>query len=60
MNSNQFRRWLAKQGCTFQRKSGGHTVVMRGHLRTDLPIHGGRKRLRKGLIEKIKKDLGLK
>lgn len=57
MNARQFRRWLAKHGCTFEsKKSGsGHLIVRR----SELPMHGGGKQLGSGLIAKIKKDLGL-
>ncbi len=60
MNSGQFKRWLVKQGCTFEPGRGGHIVVLLGRKRSELPMHGGRKQLGKGLIARIKKDLGLK
>jgi len=62
VNSRQFRNWLAKQGCTFEvKKSGsGHLVVRRGDAKSELPMHGGSKQLGTGLINKIKKDLGLR
>jgi mRNA interferase HicA len=62
MNSRQFRRWLARQGCIFEsKKSGsGHLIVRLGQRKSELPMHGGDKQLGKGLIEKIKRDLGLK
>jgi mRNA interferase HicA len=62
VNSRQFRNWLAKQGCTFEvKKSGsGHLVVRRGSAKSELPMHGGNKQLGTGLINQIKKDLGLK
>jgi mRNA interferase HicA len=62
MNSNQFKAWLAKQGCTFETRKGGggHLVVRLGDKMTDLPMHGGNKELKKGLIEGVKKRLGLK
>jgi mRNA interferase HicA len=55
VNSRQLRNWLAKQGCTFEvKRSGpGHLVVRRGKA-------NGSKQLGTGLINKIKKDLGLK
>ncbi len=59
MNANQFKRWLAKQGCTFESGKGGHLIVRRGSRVSQLPQHGGRKQLGTGLIVKIKKDLGL-
>jgi mRNA interferase HicA len=61
MNSNEFKRWLAKQGCTFDSSEGkgGHIKVYRkGHV-SILPMHG-KKELGTGLVEAIKKQLGLK
>jgi mRNA interferase HicA len=60
MNSNQARRYLARQGCTFEPAKGGHLLVRRGDKTTVLPQHGGRKELPKGLWHAILKDLGLK
>ena len=59
MNSDQFRRYLAKQGCTFEPGKGGHLIVRRGNKRSILPQHGGAKQLKKGLMLGIKKDLGI-
>lgn len=60
MTSSQFKRWLAKQGCTFEKGKGGHLIVKRNGFRSVMPMHGSRKELGKGLVEKIKKDLGLR
>jgi mRNA interferase HicA len=62
VNSREFKRWLAKQGCTFEAKraGSGHLIVRRGKLKSELPMHGGGKELGVGLINKIKRDLGLK
>lgn len=62
MNAQELRRWLAAQGCTFETKRGGsgHIVVRLGDRKTDLPVHGGRKELGTGLVNAIKKQLGLK
>lgn len=59
MNSDQFRRWLGKQGCTFEPAKGGHLKVRRDNRTSYLPQHGGRKELGTGLVRKIKKDLGI-
>lgn len=61
MNSAELKRWLAKQGCTFEphRGGSGHLIVRLGERRTDLPMHGSRKELGPGLVRKIKKELGL-
>jgi mRNA interferase HicA len=61
VNSREFKRWLAAQGCTFEakRSGSGHLIVRRGGRKSELPMHGGRKELGRGLINKIKRDLGL-
>ena len=61
MNSNQFKAWLRQQGCTFETKSGGsgHLVVRLGSRKSEIPMHGS-KELKKGLVEGVKKQLGLK
>lgn len=62
MNSKELKRWLKKQGCTFENHKGGsgHLTVSLGDKRSQLPMHGAHKELGTGLVEKIKKDLGLK
>lgn len=62
MNSAELKRWLAKQGCTFETHKGGsgHMTVKLGDKKSQLPIHGAGKELGTGLVNKIKKDLGLK
>ncbi len=61
MNANEFRRWLRRQGCTFETHKGGsgHLTVHRGNRKSQLPMHGARRELGAGLVRKIKKDLGL-
>jgi mRNA interferase HicA len=55
------RRWLARQGCTFEAHKGGsgHVTVIRDNRRSQLPMHGRQKELGTGLVNKIKKDPGL-
>ena len=62
MNSNELKRHLAKQGCSFETHKGGssHITVRRGNRVSQLPMHGSHKQLGKKLIDKILKDLGLK
>ena len=62
MNYSEFRRWLAKQGCSFETHKGGsgHITVRRGNRKSQLPAHGKGKELGKGLVQKILKDLDLK
>jgi mRNA interferase HicA len=61
MNTDQFRRYLAKQGTTFEPQSGkgGHILCRRNGKTSVLPQHGGSKQLGTGLMRKIKKDLGI-
>jgi mRNA interferase HicA len=61
MTSQEFKRWLQKQGCTFESgRSTGHLIVRLGDKVTDLPMHGKQKELGTGLVHAIKKQLGLK
>jgi mRNA interferase HicA len=60
VTSSQLKRWLARQGCQFFGMKSGHLKVIRaGHV-SYIPMHGSNRELGKGLVEKIKKDLGLK
>jgi mRNA interferase HicA len=61
VTASEFRRWLARQGCTFENHQGGsgHITVIRGKRRSQLPMHGKGKELGTGLINKVKKDLDL-
>jgi mRNA interferase HicA len=60
VTSSQFKRWLARSGCTFESGKGGHLIVRLGERMSVLPMHGSSKELGTGLVNKIKKDLGLK
>ena len=61
MTSNEFKRWLKKQGCTFDTAGkGGHITVILGDKRSVLPMHGKQHDLPRGTVNAIKKDLGLK
>lgn len=62
MKASEFERYLAKQGCTFETHKGGsgHVTVRHGERTSTLPRHGSGRELRKGLVNKILKDLGLK
>lgn len=42
------------------RGKGGHITVHLGDNKTGMPAHGSRKKLGKGLVAKIVKDLGIK
>jgi mRNA interferase HicA len=58
MKSAEFRRWLAKQGVTFGTQAGSHLKLFYRGRQSVLPIHS--KDLGKGLIEAIKRQLGLR
>lgn len=62
MNAQELKKWLVAQGCSFEtKKSGsGHLIVRFGDRKSELPMHGGRKELGTGLVNAIKKQLGLK
>ena len=62
MNAAEFKRWLAARGCTFETKKAGsgHLIVSLGDRKSELPMHGSRKELGIGLVNAIKKQLGLK
>jgi mRNA interferase HicA len=58
VKSAEFRRWLAKQGVTFGSQKGSHLKLYFNGRQSVLPIHC--KELGKGLVETIKRQLGLK
>lgn len=62
MNAQELRRYLAARGCSFETHRGGsgHVTVRRGERKSQIPMHGARKELGKGLVNKILKDLDLK
>jgi mRNA interferase HicA len=58
MKSSEFKRWLAAQGATFTPGKGSHFRVFLNGRKSVIPMHS--KDLKKGLLQAIKKDLGLK
>jgi mRNA interferase HicA len=58
VKSSEFKRWLAKQGVTFGTQKGSHLKLFYYGRQSILPMHC--KELGKGLVETIKKQLGLK
>lgn len=62
MNARELKRLLAQAGATFETHRGGsgHLLVRLGGRTSQLPMHGSRKELGAGLVNKILKDLGLK
>ena len=59
VTSQELKRWLQKQGCTFESGHGGHLIVRLGAKISVLPMHGKQKELGTGLVNRIKKDLAL-
>ena len=58
MNSNEFKRWLTKQGATFQTARGSHLKIFLNGRQSVMPMHNSE--LKTGTVEGIKKQLGLK
>jgi mRNA interferase HicA len=56
---SEFRKWLQQRGATFVPAKGSHWKVTLNGKTTIFPDHGA-KEIGAGLVEKIKKDLGLK
>ena len=59
MTSAELKRWLGKQGCSFKAGKGSHLHIFLGQSQSVMPFHC-KKEMKKGLVEKIKKDLDLK
>jgi mRNA interferase HicA len=58
VTSKQFRRWLAAQGAVFKPGKGSHGKIYLHGKQSVLPMHNAE--LKKGLVEAIKQQLGLK
>lgn len=58
MKQSEFVRWLRAQGATFAHGTKHLKVYLNG-AQTTLPRHPSCE-LKTGLVEKVKKDLGLK
>ena len=58
VKSSEFKRWLAAHGATFEGAKGSHLKVKLNGKTSFLPMHS--KELKTGLVEGIKKQLGLK
>jgi mRNA interferase HicA len=61
MKHSEFKKWLKQQGCQFEesRGKGGHMTIHYRGRKTIMPFHGS-KEIGKGLVQAIKKQLGLK
>jgi mRNA interferase HicA len=58
MTCNELKRWLKKQGCTFERGKGSHQIVWLGKRRSVFAGHG-KNEVPTGTLNAIKRDLGL-
>jgi mRNA interferase HicA len=58
VTSKEFRRWLAQQGALFKPGKGSHVKVYLNGRQSVPPMHNAE--LKRGLVEGIKKQLGLK
>jgi mRNA interferase HicA len=58
MKSTEFKKWLARQGATFQPGKGSHLKIYLHGKQSVLPMHSTD--LKTGTVEAIKKQLGLK
>ncbi|MGD0364306.1 MAG: type II toxin-antitoxin system HicA family toxin [Bryobacteraceae bacterium] len=58
MKASELRRWLRKQGCTFQEESR-HTRIALGLKISRMPRHPA-KEIKTGTLQSILKDLDLK
>jgi mRNA interferase HicA len=58
VKSSEFLRWLAGKGVTIGTPKGSHLKLFFNGRQSVLPMHGGE--LGKGLVEAIKKQLGIK
>jgi len=56
--SKELKRWLAKQGATFEAGKGSHVRVFLNDRQSVLPMHSGE--MKTGTVQAIKKQLGLK
>ena len=59
MKYSEFRKWLTQQGAVLKSAKESHFKVYLGGRQTIFPDHGA-KEIGQGLVQKIKKDLGLK
>ena len=57
MKNAEFKRWLSKQGASFEAGKGSHLKVSLNGKSSILPMHS--KDLKTGTMEGIKKQLGL-
>jgi mRNA interferase HicA len=60
VNAKELQKLLASKGCTFETHRGGsgHLTVRRSDRKSQLPMHGSKKELGIGLVNKILKTSG--
>jgi len=58
VNSKELKRWLKQQGATFGTMKGSHLKVYLNGKQSIMPMHNTD--LKKGTVEGVKKQLGLK
>jgi len=58
VKSSELKRWLADQGAEFVPGKGSHLKVLLNGKISILPMHN--KDLGKGIVQSIKKQLGIK
>lgn len=58
MKSKEFHKFIEEQGWQVVRQVGSHIVYKKGEKQIVVPFHGS-KEMKKGLVMKIKKDMGI-
>lgn len=58
MKSSEFHRLIQINGWTEIRQAGSHIIYEKNGKRVTVPYHGS-KEMKKGLVLKIKKEMGL-
>lgn len=58
MKSHELHRLIKTQGWIPVRQTGSHVIYEKNGLRYPVPDHGS-KEIKKGLADKIKKEMGL-
>lgn len=59
MKSDEFHKLVERNGWTYWRKAGSHVIYKKGSRTYPVPYHGT-KEMGTGLVNKIKKEMGLK
>ncbi len=59
MKSTEFHRMVRRNGWTEIRQTGSHIIYEKDGKKVTVPDHGS-KEMKKGLVEAIKKQMGLK